>query len=146
MYKVKGSIRRVWCCGWSFLLASVFWESCYKVKKKIGHSTIKYLEALEEELSSMPSYKEPENVEREKECLKSQTEPKCGIRTGVSCYPANRQESNIILKHLKEQPCSYKKIALDGEYDIGAVHRSLELLDINGYTDIDIEFAFLKVP
>lgn len=61
---------------------------------------------------------------------------KHGIITGVDCYPANRRESDIVLRHLKNQPCSYKEIALDGGYDIGAVHRGLELLGINGYTAI----------
>ena len=143
----------------SFLPANVSWESRYEAKEKIGCSTTKYLEELEEELSSMPGYKEPENVEKEKECLKSRTDPecgyihqtrkkglgyltemtvdtKCGIITGVDCYPASRRESDIILEHLKKQPCSYKEIALDGGYDIGAVHRGLELLGIDGYTAV----------
>jgi len=117
------------------------------------------MEELEAELSSMPGYKEPENVKREKESLKSWTDPECGyihqvrkkglgyltemtvdtghgIITGMDCYPANRRESDIILKHLKEQPCKYQEIALDGGYDIGAVHRGLELLGIQGYTAI----------
>ena len=71
---------------------------------------IKYMEELEVELSSMPGYKEPENVKKEKESLKSRTDPECGyiyqarkkgmgyltemtvdtshgIITGVNCYP-----------------------------------------------------------
>lgn len=51
-------------------------------------------------------------------------------------YPANQRESDIILNHLKGQPCEYQEIGLDGGYDIGAVHRVLELLGINGYTAI----------
>lgn len=62
----------------SFLPANVSWESHYEAKEKIGCSTIKYLEELEKELSSMPGYKEPENVEKEKECLKSHPDPECG--------------------------------------------------------------------
>lgn len=42
----------------------------------------------------------------------------------------------MILEHLKEQPCEYQEICLDAGYDIGAVHRGLELLGINGYTAI----------
>ena len=61
---------------------------------------------------------------------------KHGIITGADCYPANRRESDIILRHLKNQPCTYKEIALDGGYDIGTVHRGLESLGINGYTAI----------
>ena len=54
----------------------------------------------------------------------------------MDCYPANKRESDIILEHLKNQPCRYQKIALDAGYDIGAVHRGLELLDIDEYTAI----------
>lgn len=59
-----------------------------------------------------------------------------GIITGVDCYPASQRESDIILKHLKKQLCNYKEIALDGGYDISAVHRGLEILGVNGYTAI----------
>ena len=59
-----------------------------------------------------------------------------GIITGVDCYPANQRESDMILEHLKGQPCKYQGIGLDGGYDIGAVHRGLELLGVQGYTAI----------
>ena len=118
-----------------------------------------YLEKLDAELSSMPGYKKPENVKTKKESLKSRTDPECGyihqarkkglgyltemtvdtshgIITGVDCYPANQRESDIILNHLKGQFCEYQEIGLDGGDDIGAVHRGLELLGINGYTAI----------
>ena len=36
------------------------------------------MEELETELSSIPGYKEPENVKKEKESLKSRTDPECG--------------------------------------------------------------------
>ena len=129
----------------SFLPSNVSWDSRYEAVETINRSTIKYMEELEAELSSMPGYKKPENVETEKESLKSCTDPECGyihqarsygIVTGVDCYPANQRESDIILEHLKGQPCEYQEIGLDGGYDIGAVHRGLELLGINGYTDI----------
>ena len=117
------------------------------------------MEELDAELAAMPGYSEPEDVETEKKCLKSHTDKDCGyihqkrkkglgylvemtvdtkhgIITGVDCYPANKRESDIILEHLKNQPCRYQKIALDAGYDIGAVHRGLELLDIDGYTAI----------
>lgn len=42
-----------------------------------------------------------------------------GVITGVDCYPANQRESDIILGHLKEQPCEYQEIDLDGGYDMG---------------------------
>ena len=38
---------------------------------------------------------------------------------GGDCYPANQRESDIILEHLKGQPCKYQEIGLDGGYDIG---------------------------
>ena len=42
----------------------------------------------------------------------------------------------------EKQPCRYQEIGLDGGYDIGAVHRGLELLgineDIRRYGDIRI--------
>ena len=117
------------------------------------------MDELETELSSMPNYVIPECVETEKTCLKSHTDLECGyihqarkkglgyltemtvdtkhgIITGVDCYSANRWESDIILSHLKDQMCEYKEIALDGGYDIGAVHRGLKLLEINGYTAV----------
>lgn len=63
-----------------------------------------------------------------------------GIITGVNCYPANHRESDIILNHVKQQqealPIDIKVLALDGGYDVGAVHRGLELLGIEGYTAI----------
>ncbi len=59
-----------------------------------------------------------------------------GIITGVDCYPANQRERESILEHLKGQLCEYQEVGLDGGYDIGAVHRGLELLGINGYTAI----------
>lgn len=71
------------------------------------------------------------------ESLKSRTDPECGyihpshkkglgyltemtvdtrhgIITGVDCYPTNQRESDIILEHLKGQPCGYREIGLDG--------------------------------
>ena len=143
----------------SFLPSNVSWNSRYEVVETVNRSTIKYMSELEEELASMPGYRKPENEETEKKSLKSRTDPECGyihqarkkglgyltemtvdtshgIITGVDCYPANQRESDIILEHLKEQPCEYQEIGLDGGYDIGAVHRGLELLGINGYTAI----------
>ncbi len=50
----------------SFLPSNVSWESRYEAVETINRSTIKYMEELESELSAMPGYKEPENVETEK--------------------------------------------------------------------------------
>lgn len=35
-----------------------------------------------------------------------------GIITGADCYPANQRESDIILEHLKGQPCKYQNNAM----------------------------------
>lgn len=60
-----------------------------------------------------------------------------GIITGVDVNPANLRESDNILRHLKKinnsTSLSINQITLDGGYDIGAVHRGLELLGITGY-------------
>lgn len=111
-------------------------------------------------LSALPGYREPEPEQIEKQVLASSTDPDCGyihqdrkeglgyltemtvdtghgIITGVDCYPANRRESDIILAHLERQTAEtgieMKRIALDAGYDVGAVHRGLELLGITGY-------------
>lgn len=64
------------------------------------------------------------------------------IITGVDCYPANHRESDIILEHMKRQQedlsLTINRLALDGGYDVGAVHRGLELLGMNGYTAIRV--------
>lgn len=143
----------------SFIPSNVSCNSCQESIETVKKSTVKYMEELEEELSSMPGYTEPKEETEEKKSLKSSTDWDCGyinqkrkkgfgyitemtvdtmngIITGVDCYPANRRESDIILEHLKKQPFNYKEIALDGGYDIGAVHRGMELLGINGFTAI----------
>ena len=60
-----------------------------------------------------------------------------GIITVVDCYPANRRESDIILKHIERQMqdngLDIKRLGLDAGYDVGAVHRGLEILGITGY-------------
>lgn len=47
-------------------LSNVSWDSCYEAVETIHRSTIKYTEELEVALSSMPDYKELENVKSEK--------------------------------------------------------------------------------
>ncbi len=47
------------------------WDSRYEAVETVQQSTVKYMEELEAELSSMPGYKKPEHVKREKESLKS---------------------------------------------------------------------------
>jgi len=106
----------------SFLPSNVSWDSRYEAVETVQQSTVKYMEELEAELSSMPGYKEPENVKREKESLKSRTDPECGYI---------HQARKKWLGYLTEM-----EIGLDGGYDIGAVHRGLELLGVQGYTAI----------
>jgi len=54
-------------------------------------------------------------------------------RAGVS----GRRESDIVLEHLKrikaDTGLMIEKLALDAGYDVGAVHRGLEILGITGY-------------
>ena len=61
-----------------------------------------------------------------------------GIITGVDCYPANRRESDIVLRHIQRQildtEISIKQLALDAGYDVGAVHRGFELLGITDFS------------
>lgn len=51
----------------SFLPSNVSWNSRYEVATVIERSTIKYMEELELELSSLPGYVESETIELEKE-------------------------------------------------------------------------------
>lgn len=53
----------------SFLPSNVSWDSRYEAIETVQRSTVKYIEELEAELSSMPDYKEPVNVKEEKESL-----------------------------------------------------------------------------
>jgi Transposase DDE domain len=126
----------------------------------VERSAVGYLDILDKELSTLPGYHEPEVHTEEKKLVKSSTDTDCGyinhqtkkglgylaemtvdtkigIVTGVDVYPANRRESDIILRHLnrqmKDTGLEIKEIALDGGYDVGAVHRGLELLGIRGY-------------
>ena len=108
----------------SFLPSNVSWDSRYEAIETVQRSTVKYMKELEAGLSSIPSYKEPKNVKKEKGSLKSWTDPErgyihqarkkglgyltemtvdtsYGIITGVDCYPANQRASDIILEHLK---------------------------------------------
>ena len=144
----------------TFIPANVAWNSRYEATEIIQKSTVDYLDSLKNELENTKGYKEPPAVTEEKKRLESRTDPDCryvnqprkkglgylcemtvdtenGIVTGVDCYGANRRESDIILKHLENQQerleLDIKCVTLDSGYDVGAVHRGLELLDIVGY-------------
>lgn len=149
----------------SFLPANISVQSTVNVVETIQQSSVQYLEELEQEMSCIPGYKIPEPKEVQKQTLQSKTDPDCryinqknkrglgyltemtvdtahGIITGVDCYPANHREIDIILEHIKKQKeelcLSIRTLALDGGYDVGAVHRGLELLGIDGYTAIRV--------
>ena len=62
----------------SFLPSNVSWDSRYETVETVQRSTVKYMEELEAELSSIPGYRGPENIKKEKESLKSRTDPECG--------------------------------------------------------------------
>jgi transposase len=147
----------------SFVPANVSWESRVEITRTVEKSTVEYLDALDEELRLTEGYVEPYASVIEKKELKSTTDTDCGyihhdtkkglgylaevtvdtangIITGVDCYPANRRESDIILKHIERQnndnKLSIKKLGLDAGYDVGAVHRGLEIMGITGYTSL----------
>lgn len=147
----------------SFIPANVSWHSKVEITRLVERSTVDYLETLDEELRNTEGYVPPYYEVTEKKELKSMTDADCGyihqdakkgfgylaemtvdtangIITGVDCYPANRRESDIILKHIERQTndnrLQIKKLGLDAGYDVGAVHRGLEIMGIAGYTGL----------
>lgn len=149
----------------SFLPANISVQSSVEVIETIQQSAIHYLNELEKEMSELPGYQHPKPREIQKRTLQSRTDPDCGyinqknkkglgyltemtvdtshgIITGVDCYPANHRESDIILEHMKRQQedlsLTINRLAPDGGYDVGVVHRGLELLGIDGYTAIRV--------
>ena len=156
----------------SFIPANVAVNSLIELEQEVEQSTVHYLEALDEELRRQPGYKEPTPTVKDKTVVSSATDSDCGyinhetkkglgyltemtvdtengIVLGVDCYPANQRESNIILNHLDkiqtETGVNINRLALDAGYDVGAVHRGLELLGITGYVScIDFSYDILK--
>lgn len=147
----------------TFIPANVSWNSRVEIKRVVEKSTVEYLDVLDEELKNIKGYVEAEAILVEKKELKSATDTDCGyihqdlkkglgylaemtvdtlngIITGVDCYPANRRESDIILKHIERQindsNLNIKNFGLDAGYDVGAVHRGLEIMGITGYTGL----------
>ena len=147
----------------TFIPANVSWQSRIEVHRLVEKSMVDYLEALDEDLRNTKGYVPPRPTILEKTELKSTTDPDCGyihqdikkgfgylaemtvdtahgIITGVDCYPANRRESDIILKHIEKQVIDnglkIRKLGLDAGYDVGAVHRGLEILGITGYVSL----------
>jgi len=117
----------------SFLPANVSSSSKTEVLQTVVQSTIKYMDALDTELSTLPGYREAIETMKEKAVIKSATDADCGyihqkhkrglgyltemtvdvkhgIITGVDCYPADQRESNIILQHITTQMESVSEI------------------------------------
>ena len=144
----------------TFIPANVSGNSKLEVTQTVLKSTVHYLDELDKELSEQRGYRAPEPTEKEVTVLKSKTDPECGyihqdrkkglgylaqmtvdttngIVIGVDCYPANRRESDIVLEHIKrikmDTGLTIESLALDAGYDVGAVHRGLEVLGITGY-------------
>ena len=144
----------------SFIPANVTASSLMETTKEVKQSTVQYLDALDDELRQQVGYKEPTPTVKEKTIISSITDPNCGyishetkkglgyiaemttdtdngIILGVDCYPANQRESSIVLKHIDNIQSStgvnINGLGLDAGYDVGAVHRGLELLGITGY-------------
>jgi transposase len=156
----------------TFIPGNVSDSSIYKITEEVEKSAVRYLDALDDELRKEPGYTELVTVMKEKTAWKSITDPDCGyidhehkqgmgylsemtvdtengIVIGVDCYPANQRESSIILKHIEKVMTDTKikigKLGLDAGYDVGAVHRGLELLGVTGYVScIDFSYDILK--
>lgn len=147
----------------SFIPGNVAWDSRVETIISVEKSVVSYLDDLDAELKMTAGYTEPKPVIEEKLQLKSSTDIDCGynhqerkkglgylaqmtvdtehgIITGVDCYPANRRESDIILKNvqrqMKETGLHIERIALDAGYDAGAVHRGFEVMGITDYCSI----------
>ncbi|MDR1134390.1 MAG: transposase, partial [Synergistaceae bacterium] len=156
----------------TFIPANVAKGSLLELTQEIEMNAVNYLDALDAEIRQEPGYKEPVPVVEEKKVLKSATDPDCGyidqerkkglgymsemtvdtkngIVIGVDCFPANCRESSIILRHIErikaDAGVSVGRLGLDAGYDVGAVHRGLELLGVTGYVScIDFSYDILK--
>ena len=147
-------------CDGSFIPANVAWSSRVELDEITEKSTYTYLEILDQELQQQPGYQEGNPIQKKQRSVRSKTDRDCryinhgkkkglgylleasvdcqhGIVTGVDVFPGNRKESDIILQHLERQMSQtglrIGSLALDRGYDVGAVHRGLEILGIQGY-------------
>ena len=156
----------------TFIPANVSNGSLLEFVQEVEKSAVHYLDALDDELRREIGYTEPVPVIEKKKILKSSTDLDCGyidqehkkglgymsemtvdtqhgIILGVDCFPANQRESSIILKHIEkiknDTGVTINKVGLDAGYDVGAVHRGLELLGATGYVScIDFSYDILK--
>lgn len=112
--------------------SDLFQKAFYEIVKQCIDSGLIDGEAMAADGSYIPA-----NVSRESRInMEATVDCKHGILTGVDVYPANEKESLLVLRHLERQinlgiPMS--RLALDRGYEMGAVHRGLELLGITGY-------------
>ena len=114
---------------------------------------ISYLDLLDQELQEQAGFREYEPEDETKTGKISRTDPEArwithgnkvglgylmqtstdcstGIITGVDIYPANQKDSSVVLRHLDKQIKNgvlIRRAVLDRGYDVGAVHRGLEL-------------------
>jgi transposase len=150
----------------TFIPSEVSKSSLYELAELVEKNAVDYLEALDNELRQEEGYKEPIPSSEEKTTWKSTTDPDCGyinqehkqgmgyvsemtvdtkhgIILGVDCFPANERESNKVLRHIEkiqnDTGVDIKNLGLDAGYDVGAVHRGLELLGVTGFVSC-IEF------
>ena len=156
----------------TFIPSNVADGSIYEIEREVEKTVVHYLDALDDELRKEVGYKAPVPVMETKKELRSITDPDCGyinqehkkgigyisqmtvdtahgIILGVDCYPANYRESSILLKHIEKIKANtginIGNLGLDAGYDVGAVHRGLELLGVTGYVScIDFSYDILK--
>lgn len=153
-------------CDGTYIPCAVSKASVSQTPVTIRKGMQSYLDALDRELEKEPGFQTFPVSESTALRQKSTTDPdagcichgdkvglgylmqtsvdsKHGIITGVDVFPANQKESSIVLRHLEKQvqgQVPIKRVALDKGYDVGAVHRGLELLGIEGYI-ASVEFS-----
>lgn len=146
-------------CDGTYISSHGSWDSVETRKVTVQRGAKSYLDALDEELAREPGYEPPRSESVEVEQRRSRTDPEAaifshgeksglgylmetsvdcrhGLITGMDVYPANAKESSIVLRHLErqiEREIPIHRVVLDKGYDVGAVHRGLELLGIEGY-------------
>ena len=159
---LKGDII---ACDGTYLPIQVSSKSLVDQEYSIRKGMISYLDLLDQELQEQAGFREYEPEEETKTGKISRTDPEArwithgnkvglgylmqtstdcstGIITGVDIYPANQKESSVVLRHLDKQiknGVPIRRAVLDRGYDVGAVHRGLELLGIEGWI-ASIEF------
>lgn len=160
---IKGDLI---ACDGTFLPINVSAKSLIDQEMIIRKEMQSYLDLLDQELQMEPGFKAHEPKEQVKTGRISRTDPEArwiargdktglgylmqastdcstGIITGVDVYPANQKESTIVLRHLEKQVNAnvpIHSVVMDKGYDVGAVHRGLELLGIEGWIP-SVEFT-----